>query len=409
MIRLGNLPKYSVRFWGIALIFVSSLLYLLFQGGKLAFMLFIIVAALCLYFALCRWNGITRMKIVRTLPGARHEPVLEAGQPLAVNIQLHIPGFWPVPYVKIRERLVSLDGQEHVIEALGVPNWKRRVEVSYRTSPLRRGFYQFVDIECMTEDIFGLFKHRGSFGLPYTFAVLPQKVHIREWNQLQMIFQGGHRPSAHTRFHRETMQTSGVREFVNGDRLSRIHWNATAKTGTWKSKEFERESLPRLVLVLDRNKYAYPNKEQFELAVSTAASLLDYASSRNLAIGMLSAGKCPKYFEPKISTTHQKTIATHLIDVMPDSEHPLADVLQDWTKLLAPGIFLIVISSQFGDGMVQSLSWSERRQMKTCHMWIARDVLADDREKWSRHLRTMGIPGYAITSLDELAKTLGGH
>lgn len=159
--------KALLRYWGVALLFVSSLLYLLFQGGKLAFMLFIIVAALCLYLMLGRWSGVSGLKGVRTMSGVDHGAVIQAGTSLAVNIQAHIPGYWPIPYVKIRERLISRDSGEQVIEVLGIPNWRRQLQVSYQTSPLRRGFYQFDDTECTTEDIFGLFKHKGCLGLPY--------------------------------------------------------------------------------------------------------------------------------------------------------------------------------------------------------------------------------------------------
>lgn len=406
---MGSFRHASFRYWGVALLFVSSLLYLLFQGGKLAFMLFIIVAVLCLYVTLGRWSGVSRLKGVRTLPGVEHGAVIQAGASLAVSIQLHVPGYWPIPFVKVRDRLVSRDGGEQVIQTLGIPNWRRQLQVTYQTPPLPRGFYQFDDTECTTGDIFGLFKHKGRLGMPYAFAVLPQKVHIREWKQLHRMFRGVHPSSTQTRFHRETLQTSGVREFVNGDRLSRIHWNATAKTGTWKSKEFERESLPRIILVLDRSRQGYGGKEHFELAVSTAASLLDYAVSCHLASGMLSAGKKPLYFEPKPGASHQKAITDHLIEVEPDGTSRLLDVLIDQEKVLKPGSYLIVISPQSAEELAPLFPWVHRRGMKTCHIWITQDMQPADRDKWNGHWRKAGVLGYAVTSLDELAPAVGGR
>ncbi|PYI51906.1 DUF58 domain-containing protein [Paenibacillus flagellatus] len=406
---MGIFARYSARFWGIASLFAFSLFYLLFQGGKLAFMIFIIVAALCLYLALSRWSGISKTQGGRTLLNAEHEAVVEAGTSLAVQIQVQIPGFWPIPYVSIKDRLVRRGGEEHLFETLLIPDWKRRGEVSYRTPPLRRGYYHFGDTDCSTEDIFGLFQHKGRLELPYSFGVLPQKVHIREWKQLHQLFRGVHHHSATTRSHRETTQINGVREFIYGDRLSRIHWNATAKTGTWKSKEFERESLPKTVIVLDRNMRAYRSKEHFELAVSIAASLLDYAASRDLAVGLLSVGKNSKYFEPKLSASHQKVIVNHLIDVEPDGTYPLIDVLKDRARLFTPGIFFTVVTPQFGDTLAPSLAWIEQRQMNPCHMWIAADVTAAEQDRWKRHLQTTGVMGYAVSSLDELALALGGR
>ena len=62
---------------------------------------------------------------------------------------------------------------------------------------------------------------------------------------------GGFSHASAARASRETTQINGIREFLPGDRLSRIHWGATAKTGQWKSKEFEREALPRTIVLLD--------------------------------------------------------------------------------------------------------------------------------------------------------------
>ncbi len=148
-------------------------------------------------------------------------------------------------------------------EASLVPDWKRRGELEYTTPPLRRGFYHFAGTECSTEDVFGLFQHKAALELPYSVAVLPQTVAIKEWKQLHQLLNGTSHHSASTRAYRETTQLNGVREYIYGDRLSRIHWNATAKTGTWKSKEFERESLPKTVFLLDRAQSSYMNGEIF--------------------------------------------------------------------------------------------------------------------------------------------------
>ena len=408
---MDRLARLSSRFWGLALCFLFSLMFLLFQGGKLAFMLFIMVTALCAYLGLSHWSGISKTQGVRTLThgyGDR-EPVLEAGTSLSVKIEVRIPGFWPIPYVSIKDRLIRRGGEEQLFEAFLIPDWKRRGEVSYRTQPLRRGYYHFGRTECATEDIFGLFEHKGTLDLPYSFAVLPQKAHIREWKQLHHLFRGVHHHSATTRSHRETTQINGVREYIYGDRLARIHWNATAKTGTWKSKEFERESLPKTVIVLDRNMRAYKDKDDFELAVSVAASLLDYGARKDLAIGLLSVGKQFHYFEPKLGAGHHKAIVNHLIEVEADGQHALPDVLKNRAKLFSPGIFVGIITPQHGESLAQTLAWIEQRQMVPCPFWIARSQTAAEVEHWRRQMKKGGHMAYAVQFLEELETALGGR
>jgi uncharacterized protein (DUF58 family) len=406
---MSVLAKYSPRFWGVSLSFVFSLFYLLFQGGKLAFMVFIIISVLCLYLALIRWSGIAKTQGERMLLNANLEPVHEAGSTLALQIKVQIPGFWPIPYVSIKDRLIRRGGEEQTFESFLIPDWKRKGEISYRTPPLRRGFYHFGPTECSTEDIFGLFESKGSMTLPYSFGVHPRKVHIREWKQLHQMYRGMHYHSASTRSHRETTQINGVREYIYGDRLSRIHWNATAKTGTWKSKEFERESLPKTIIVLDRNLKHYKNKEHFELAVSVAASLLDYGSRKDLALGLLSVGKDSNVFEPRLSSTQNKLIGNHLIDVEPDGTYSLLDVLKNTSRQFAPGIFFTLITPQFGEPLLQALSWIDLRQMNPCHMWISAEQTEAAQETWRKQLHVKGFMGYPVASLEDLTQGLGGR
>ncbi|MDF2921747.1 MAG: hypothetical protein K0R57_661 [Paenibacillaceae bacterium] len=388
------------------MLFVLCLFYFLYQGGKLAFMLFIIITALCSYFIICRWNGISQLTGVRNLSENGHEPFIQAGAGVTVQLQLKIPGYWPIPYVKIKETITGGDGEEHVIESLGIPNRKRIVELSYRTSSLRRGFYQFDEMICSTEDVFGLFKKEQRLGIPTQLAVMPQKIRIRDWRYLSRMLMGVNRQSNNS--YRETAQFKSVREFVAGDRPSIIHWNATAKTGTWKSREFERESHAKLIVVLDRNSNAYSNKDHFELAISTAASLLDYAISRGVATGMLSVGSDRKYFEPKSNANHGKVLMNHLISVEPNCTDAIADVLKNHGHLLSPDSFFIIISPHFGNAMMPLVTWTEQRRMKICHMWIAPEASTAEREEWSGRLRRKDVLGYPVTSIEGLALALEG-
>lgn len=399
--------RASKQFWAVLASFLGSLCFLLFQGGKLALMLFVIMSILSIYLLLGQWSGIKRTQGARTLYNVDHGGTLEAGSSLGIAIQLQIPGFWPMPYIFVKDRLYHKNGSELVFEATIVPDWRRRGEWEYRTPALRRGSYSFGTTECVTEDIFGLFEHSGSLDLPHSIVVLPQTIQIREWQQFHQMMKGTNHHSTTTRAVRETTQINGVREYIYGDRLSRIHWNATAKTGTWKSKEFERESLPKTYLVLDRERKAYPDPEQFELAVSVAASLFQYGHSRALALGLLSTGADDTYFEPKLGQNQQKTVQQHFIQVEPDGAYSLRQVLREKVQTLVPGSFIAIISPIHGEPMLQIISWLKQLQLNPCHLWLCTDT--DAKERWIKQLRSSGVAGYAISSLHELPVVLGGR
>jgi uncharacterized protein (DUF58 family) len=382
---------------------------MLFQGGKLAWMLFVVMLILSIYLALGRWSGIAKAKGRRTLPGVESERLVAADTTVVVEIDTEIPGFWPIPYVFVQDRLRRKGGGELVFHSSFVPDWRRRGHLEYSTPPMRRGYYSFGQTECSTEDIFGLFEHSGELDLNGSFGVLPRTVAIKEWRQFHQVMKGLHHHSASDRAMRETTQINGVREYHYGDRLSRIHWNATAKSGEFKSKEFERESLPKTVLVLDRHRGSYASEEQFELAVSIAASLLDFCGRHDMELGLLSVGGDSVYFEPKRNSAHRREMLRHLIEVEPNGQHPLQQVLQNHRRSFASGSFFAVISPVFKDPMMYTIQWLDTNRINFCHFWLPEGVLPKASEdNWLTQLRKKDCFGYAIHTLDELPHALGG-
>lgn len=64
-----------------------------------------------------------------------------------------------------------------------------------------------------------------------------------------------------------------LREYVPGDDRRFIHWKSSAKTGTFMVRQFEETRRSRLMVLLDLEPGAYADDEEFELAMSAAASV----------------------------------------------------------------------------------------------------------------------------------------
>jgi uncharacterized protein (DUF58 family) len=64
-----------------------------------------------------------------------------------------------------------------------------------------------------------------------------------------------------------------LREYQPGDDRRFIHWRSSAKTGTFMVRQFEETRRSRMMVVLDLASDAYEAPDDFELAVSAAASL----------------------------------------------------------------------------------------------------------------------------------------
>jgi uncharacterized protein (DUF58 family) len=409
MLRIAKTSRWSLKAWVLLLCLVSCLFFVLFQGGKLSLMLFIIVLTLTVYLMLGRWSGISSAHGRREIHGVTGGAALQSGTALKVTIEVNIPGFWPIPYVTVKDRLIRRDGSVQLYEGTFVPDWKRRGELSFVTPPLSRGFYRFERIECSTADIFGLFEHLGTVPMPLTFSVLPRTIAIPEWRQLQILFKGNHQHSSVAGSRRETTQINGVREYIYGDRLAKVHWNATARTGTWKSKEFERESLPKLIIALDRQASAYRTKESFELAVSVAASLVEYGSANNMSVGILSSGASKTYWEAPGGYEAKKRIEQHLIEVQPDAQHDFTRLLGDRSKFPSGGSLLAVVSPQRSEALMRSFQWLHAHGIGAAHLWVNAEQNPKLREDWVRAMQAIGMGAYSIRELADLPSALRGR
>lgn len=64
-----------------------------------------------------------------------------------------------------------------------------------------------------------------------------------------------------------------LREYIPGDDRRHVHWRTTARTGTLMVRQFEETRRSHVVVALDNLAAHYESAEEFELAVSVAASI----------------------------------------------------------------------------------------------------------------------------------------
>ncbi len=405
-LRKGNVKRAAVL---IALA-ICSLFFVLFQGGKLAFMLFIFVMVLGTYLYLGRWSGIAHVKAVRILSNTGHGNQISAGNPLKVKVDVDIPGFYPIPYVLFEEQIQSSKGRAIPISSTFIPDYRRRGEVTYETAPLERGIYTLQEMIFATEDIFGLFEHRGTVKKQQHIRVYPRMTDIPDWVYYKQLSKGAHAHTATSRANRETTQINGVREYVYGDKLSRIHWNATARTGAWKSKEYEREAMPRLVFILDRRKQVYTDQATvFELAVSAVASLIRYGSRQQMLMGLVSGGKQATVFTAKRGELHADAMIDHLVEAEPDSSYSPMQLAEGFASSLGRGAMIVLLSPVQDQSIMDTLAWAARNHMSACHFLPVRSGEEDQARQWSAMLRARGFVSYPFAQLKELPQLLGGR
>ncbi|ULO06149.1 DUF58 domain-containing protein [Paenibacillus sp. 19GGS1-52] len=394
---------------GILAIWCITLMYVLFQGGKTSFMLFIMVSVLLIYLIVGGLGGVRRARGSRSLYSEQDKPdLLYAGGYLRVKLNITIPGFLPLPYVVVREILRRHNGESWVFEESVIPSMRGIGELRFQTPMLERGSYMFSETDILSEDIFGLVEHKGKFMAEGHFRVLPRAIFVPRWQLYERKSRLAGPQVSLVQSRRETTQINGVRDYVYGDRLTRIHWNATAKTGSWKSKEFEHESVPKTMLVLDGSASAYASSNQFELAVSVTASLLGFGVRERIGIGLCCLDRATKVFTPAESGAERQKMIQYLIDINAEGRGPLVSRLEKGQLMFPKGSYFVLISPQSGKPVLDTLRWAESRGMTPSHLHVRNPSGMSRNTDWIDVLRSHNISGYNIRSLQELPAVLGG-
>ncbi|WP_046226908.1 DUF58 domain-containing protein [Paenibacillus dauci] len=397
------------KLWLVVLVWIGCLLYMLFQGGKTSVMLFSMVTLLSLYLIGGGFRGVGRARGSRHLSiGGDHSEIIHAGDQVQVRLNVTIPGFLPLPYVIVRETLKRHNGESWSFEESLIPSMRGKGELLFQTPPLERGRYRFYETECISEDIFGLLENRGKFNAPGEFLVLPRTVFVPYWEMGSRHSRLGGQQTSQLMSRPETNQINGVRDYVYGDRISRIHWNATARTGIWKSKEFEHEALPKTVLVLDGMAEHYESGTQFELAVSVASSMLEYGMRERMGMGLFTIGEENYSFLPTDHASDWHRMQVHLVDIMSDGRGEMLHKLEKDARLFPAGSLFVLISPLQGDKAWEAFQFARLRQMNPVQIRIeSPDQQGNGQENTVDPVR--GMSSYTLNSLDQLPLVLGGR
>ncbi len=170
-------------------------------------------------------------------------------------------------------------------------------------------------------DPLGIFRFTRETPETASLVVTPPTVDLPGFSPPTGYLPGGE--SVHRRTPYITSSVSGVRDYVPGDSINRIHWPSTARTGRLISKEFELDPLADVWMFLDMYEDAQAEApwteadddtvlpwltrrvEQMELPPSTveygvtiAASLAQHFLQSDREVGFLSYAETREVVQP---------------------------------------------------------------------------------------------------------------
>ena len=284
--------------------------------------------------------------------------------------------------------------------------WRsRESQVRYMAKHVTRGVYRFSQVRITGGDMFGLLTWQVPVRSEGYLIVYPVTYPIRQWPKALQA-QQGHRV-AQGRVADDATKVVGVRDYVAGDRLSRIHWPASARTGVLRSKEFEHYVNNEMVFALDAG-HRDADQEDMELALSAVASLVEYVYQANLPFGLLSFGAVFTEFPVTKGDVGFLQVMEHLAMV---EANRLTEFHEEfWRFMTLPRqTAILLVTTEAKEDLLRLAVMAKERQLRI-EMFLARTAPVSDTEQTTlSRLRTFGWQVHELHALADFdGITAGG-
>ena len=245
----------------IALMFFVGLIGVLVNGAPI-FSRFLYSSVLLAIFA---W-GWTRLVISKlTFERVAREQRANVGDVFEETFKLNNRGVLPAPWIEIvnKTTLPFAAGSRLFTLVLG----KQLRSYMARTWLTRRGRFELGPTRITVGDPFGLFATSKEYKSKDSLIVFPMIHEIYSFQTPQGVLTGGQ--VIRKKSPDITPHAAGVREYVHGDAMKRIHWATSARRNRLMVKEFEQDPQAEIWLYLDAHQIVHYQKrhEQQEMAL----------------------------------------------------------------------------------------------------------------------------------------------
>ncbi|RDI37956.1 DUF58 domain-containing protein [Falsibacillus pallidus] len=348
---IKSITKIVLLFLFIALAFSYSM----FQGGFVSWFLFYSFMPFGLYSVLLAFYPLGDFTVQRTF---NRSGDLKDGDSLAVTVTIErsisIPLFFLIVEDVVPETLAGILPAARGKRVL-FPGFKRKMKYEYAIKRLPRGEHIFSEFKLKTGDAIGLIEKERLVSKQSDLLVYPSYTDLT-YRTLESRYDQG-TTSSKVKIQKDTTMVSGVREYLPGDRVSWVHWKATAKTNTIMTKEFEEKESHDVLVVLDRT----PSRS-FELMVKFTASIVKAILKRGAQMGMISIGETPASFPIRGGDFQQQQLFYHLAKVKPDSGIPIGKILKEEVNYFQQSVTMLIISSELTQELVQTAGYHAKRR-----------------------------------------------
>ena len=410
----------------VLILFAISLLSGAATGNQLAYQLSYLWAILLLGSWAWSYFSVRGLKIERKARTLR----AQVGQVFEERFEIQNPTRLPRLWVEIRDES-SLPGSEGSrVLTLVEPNQNR----SYlaRTRLMQRGAFPLGPTILASGDLFGLFPINFKTMPADSLLVYPLIVEVQNFPNPPGLLPGGE--ALRRRTPQVTPNAAGVRDYVHGDPLSRIHWLSSARRNRLMVKEFELDPLADVWIFVDAQAEVqcmrpmeaptYSNQAIWqrdikiklppstsEFAISSAASIARHYLRRGRAVGLVSAGQFMGLLPPDRGERQLGKILESLALLRMEGDIPLRGLIETQAKHITRGSTVIVITPSVSEDVILIFDYISRRGLRPIAVLLDSSTFGGPTGSVDliERVKTMGIPVRRVDCDVELALSLSSN
>lgn len=251
----------------------------------------------------------------------------------------------------------------------------------------QRGEYLLGPTEIYSGDPFGLFSFKRVYKQEHSVLVMPYMVHLSGFPYPPGYLTGG--KALRVRTLETTPHSAGVREYMPGDPLKRIHWHTTARKDHLMVKEFDQDPQADIWIFMDSQKdihyqgeaddaplkterfWLWRQKIEFKLppntyeySTSIAASIAGYFIREGQSVGFISDGQVLTALMAERGDRQFEKILETLAFLKPEGDLPLLGIVEAQANNMPRGSIAVIITPSTDLRILQAVDTLTLRKMR---------------------------------------------
>lgn len=208
--------------------------------------------------------------------------------------------------------------------------------VTYRVYPTRRGRFTLPGVDIAVTSPFYLWRKKWFFPCEEEVRVFPNFRQISRYILLALSHQLNRMGIREIRHKGQGGEFHQLRDYRQGDELSRIDWKATSRMGRLISREFQTERDQQLIFLLDcgrRMRHVESGRTFFDQALNAMLLLAHVAMRQGDAAGVFTFGGHDRWIPPVKREDAIRKLLEHTFDLYATTK--AADYVAAASKVMA--------------------------------------------------------------------------